>query len=97
MLRDELANGRDELERDFHSRVGGLLVRGLVFCDRLVLGLRLVVREDAADACLVPSRRKPALLAHCFLLRLRRSACFAFAGRSYAVITNTDIGSGSGT
>src|SRR5262249_30888223 len=97
MLRDELADGGHKLDGDLHRCMRRFLVRGFVLRDSVILALRVVVREDAANARLVPSGRKSFLLAHCFLLRRRRSACLAFVERSYAVMTNTDIGSGSGT
>ena len=66
-----------------------------VFRDRLLVRLLLVVGEHALHAFLVPARW---VLCVCHgFFRRRRSAFKAFGPRSYAVITNTDPGSGSGT
>jgi len=95
-FREELANFWHQLHGDSHRGMRRRLERGLVLGDGFLVGLILVVLQDAANAFFVPTLRKVELL-HAFFLRRRRSACKAFGPSGYAVITNTDPGEGSGT
>src|SRR3990172_526363 len=97
MLRDEFANGGDKINRDLHRGVSSCFERRLVLGDRLFIALRLIALKETPDSGFIPSGRELALLRHGFLPRRRRSARFAFGPSSYAVITNTESGSGSGT
>src|SRR5438128_834654 len=92
----ELADFGNEIDRDLHRRVGRRFERRLVLGHGLLVRLRIVMREDAADALFIPMFRKIRRL-HGFLRRLRRSAFNAFGPSSYAVMTNTESGSGSAT
>jgi hypothetical protein len=67
MPRDQFADGRDEVARDLHHGVAGVLERTLVLVDGLVLGLALIVGKDALDALLIPTGRK-LVVAHLVLL-----------------------------
>lgn len=101
MLRDEFADRRHEINWNLHRRVRRCLERCLERClvlsDRLLVALRLVVLKNPSNAGFVPTGRKLALLRQGFLLRRRRSARLALGPSSYAVITNTDSGTGPGT
>lgn len=94
-LRQQLPNSRNQFNRDFYSGVCRGLVRRLVLGNRFVVGLLFVVRNRALYPRFVPTSWIFVLLHDDF--RLRRSAFNAFGPMSYAVITNTDPGSGSGT
>ena len=50
MLGDEFAHGRDKIDRDLHRGVRGGLERGLVFGNRGLVALRLVVLKEAPHA-----------------------------------------------
>src|SRR5918996_6035466 len=79
----------DQLLRDLDERLGLVLEGGLVLRDRLLLGLLLVVREQAADTLLVPARRELRLLAHIFRRLRRLNASSGFPVSSKDVTTNT--------
>ena len=98
MLCDELPNHRDEVAGDLHQSLCRVLGRRFILGHRFSLGLLLVVRQDALNTRLVPPRWGLAL-PHRFPF-LRRRLRYAISGwpfRSYAVMTNTLSGSGSGT
>ncbi|HKQ49023.1 MAG TPA: hypothetical protein VJZ71_13215 [Phycisphaerae bacterium] len=59
---NELAHRRDQLDRNLHHGSRAFFVRSLIFGDGFVLGLALVVFENAANALLVSARWK--ILAH---------------------------------
>jgi uncharacterized protein YjeT (DUF2065 family) len=82
--------------KNFHDRARCTLECRLVLGDCFLVVLCLVVIQDPMAAMLVPTGWKT-LVAHDFLLFLRRRAFFAFGQISYAVITKTDSGTGSGT
>ena len=82
-LRQQLANGGNQIDRDFHHRVRRGLVRGFVLGDGFLVGLVFVVSKDSLHSRLVPTSWILRLL-HDFF-RLRRSAFKAFGPRSYAV------------
>jgi hypothetical protein len=100
-LGEEFANLRNEFDWDLHRGMRRRFVRGLVLRDSFFVRLRLIMFEDTADPFLIPTLRKLWLLHIYFLriyfLRRRRSAFNAFGPSSYAVITNAEFGSGSGT
>jgi hypothetical protein len=97
MLRQQPANLRNERDRNLHRGMGRPAKGNFVLRDRFRVHLTLVVLEDPPNTVFVPSPRKLAPLLHRFLLLLRWRARLAFGPISYAVTTNADLGSGSGT
>src|SRR5207249_8289781 len=85
-LCDQLTDHRDQLDRHLHDGVGGRLISGLIFGDRFLIRLRLVVLQNATHALRIPAVGEFRLL-HDFLLRRRRSALNALAPSGYAVMT----------
>jgi len=68
-----------------------------VFDESVLLALLFIVSEYAPDLLRIPSFWE-ILFAHCcFFLRRLRNAARGFPVSSYAVMTNTLSGSGSGT
>lgn len=93
-----LAYFGDELRGNIHH----CCMRGIESClilgDGLFFCLRFVVLDHASDTLFVPAERKLRFPGHDGFPRLRH--LYASSGlprRSYAVITNTLLGSGSGT
>ena len=68
---------------------------------RLDIGLRVVVLEDPLHSCVVPTWWESILFLHGFFrfedFWRRRKAFRAFSPSSYAVMTYTEPGVGSGT
>jgi hypothetical protein len=95
-LCDEFAHFRYEFVRDRRYRFFGLYT-SLVLDQGLILGLILVVCQNRAYLDIVPSFRQLGFAHWCFFLLRRRKAASGFPVNSYAVITNTLPGSGSGT
>jgi len=95
---DELANRRDQFLWNFHNRLSSIFECRFVLGHRLFFRLLFIVREHAANSLLIPASREIALL-HLlpFRRRRRRYGINGLPRRSYAVITNTLSGSGSGT
>src|SRR5437867_383515 len=82
-LCDQLTHSWHEFYGHLHRSVRRRLVGGLILSDRLLIGLRLVVLQNATNALLVPTIwicRLP----HCCLLRRRRSALSALGPSRYA-------------
>src|SRR5260370_6599899 len=94
-LGDECANRWCEVRRHLHNDVRVGVESFLILCEGLFVGLILVVLEHPTDTLFVPTWRRSAFV-HDRLLSLRQSAHKAFGPRSYAVITKTESGSGSG-
>jgi hypothetical protein len=97
MLPNKVSNGGNELSWNRHRRIRRVFERRFILGDGLVIALGIVMVEDAFDASLIPARRKRFVVHNHFALRRRRSAFFALGPRSYAVTTNIEPGSGSGT
>ena len=93
---DQLPNFWNEINWHFDRRVSGVLKCSFVLGHGFFVALRFVVIEYLLDPALIPSGWK-VFFTHCALLRLRRRARFAFGPSSYAVITKTEFGMGSGT
>ena len=71
--REDRPHGRNQVVGDYHHRVGSVLEGRFVLGNRLVLGLRLVVLKDVANACFIPPRREPVHpFAHLLLPLIRR-------------------------
>ena len=96
VLCNQFPDLRHKLARDAHDCVGGLNT-GFILDQSILLALLLVISEHLSDLLFSPSFRE-VFLAHCcfFLLRLRNAAR-GLPVTSYAVMTNTLSGSGSGT
>src|ERR1041384_4080198 len=95
-LRNQLPDFRHAVVRNVHNGLGGLDA-SFVLDEGIVFGLLLVKCKDPPSFLLVSSFWKIPF-AHCcfFFLRLR-NATRALPLNSYAIITNTLSGSGSGT
>ena len=83
----------NETNGDFHRRA---LEAGFNFCGSFFVTLSFIVFKDPANSSLIPSAGI-LFVSHGFLLRLRRIARFAFEPSSYADMTKTESGMGSGT
>jgi hypothetical protein len=97
-LGEELTNSRHQIVRDLHEGLARVFVGGLVLGHSLLFSLALIMGEHPLDPLFVPSRWELALLYHDIFLRRRRLYVLSgFPFSSYAVMTNTLSGSGSGT
>ena len=96
VLRDQFANLWNKINRHFEGRMSGGFKCSFVLGYGFFVALRVVVIENPFDSALIPPGWK-VFTAHGDLLRLRRSALFALGPSSYAVITKTEFGMGSGT
>ena len=96
VFRHQLPHFWNEIHWHIDRRVRGALICSFVLGHGFFVALRLVMIEYLLDSAFVPTGWK-VLLVHCALLRLRRRARFAFGPSSYAVITKTEFGTGSGT
>ena len=96
MSRDQFPNFWNEINRHFDGRVSGAIECSFVLGYSFFVALLFVVIENTLDPVLIPTFWK-VFFAHRALLRLRRSALLAFGPSSYAVITKTEFGMGSGT
>lgn len=96
MLSNQLENSGHELRRHRHGSISRLFEGRLILGDRFLVRLRVIGGKHAMNAVLIPARWKMLRVHRLFFLRRRRSACFAFGVKSYAVNTNTEFGSGAG-
>ena len=97
----ECSDGRHELDWDFHHGRRRRSVRRFVLSHCFDVRLRFVVIEHPLHAGLVPTWWESTPFLHGFFrcddFWRRRRAFRALSPRSYAVITNTEPGVGSGT
>ena len=97
MLRNEFLYRRHKFIWNLHDGLIALLKGGFVLRNGFFFRLCLVVIQNSSDASFVPPFRKFGLRCYCFLRLRRRYANSAFPVSSYAVMTNTLPGCGSGT
>jgi hypothetical protein len=98
MFADESPNGRHQIRGNRHGRIGRALESSLILGYRLFVRLALVVLQDMAHSGFVPSLEGIYRSSSCplpFATAIER--LFRFGVRSYAVITNTESVSESGT
>ena len=77
VLCDQTTHGRNEFDRDLHQGFPGSLQRSLVLSHRSLVGLALIVFEDALNPSFVPALGEYTLFGHGFLLRRRMRASLA--------------------
>ena len=82
MLRDQFTNLWNKINRHFEGRVSGAFECSFVLGYGFFVALRFVVIENPLDPALIPPGWK-VFIAHRALLRLRRSALFAFGPSAY--------------
>jgi|GEM_PF-5453326 len=97
-LREQFTNGWDQVVRNFHECLGWIFPCGFILRNGFLFCQCLIMIENPFDPMFIPPFWKFAL--HHYLrppLRLCLYALSGFPFSSYAVITKTLFGSGSGT
>jgi len=97
VLSNDLADDRHQLDGNFYNGSASALEGSFVFSDSFLLRLSFVVGKNSTHSFFIPTWWKTVVRHFCLLRLRRRYAAKAFPRNSYAVITKTLSGSGSGT
>ena len=97
VLSNDLTDNRHQLSGNLYHGSPFLFEGSLIFSDRFLFRLCFVVGKNSPYSFFIPPWWKLALFHFCLLRLRRRYAVRTFPRNSYAVITKTLPGSGSGT